>query len=401
MKRLLSNWEIKALAVLAAIIFWFLVVATENTFYSFPDEVPVKAFNVPEDLVVSDELGTVKLRLKIDNRDTLSNLTVDDFSAYIDLEETQVGEREVEVEVSSKKSDINVVKVEPSKLTVKIAEKAEKEVPLETEITGDAKEGYLVREVITSVERVVIKGSEKTLENIDKASLMIELDGEDEDFTRTFDVFVLDEEGEKLENVSVDEPSIETEVKISAVSDQKIAGVQPTIVGSPQENIWIKSINVEPNYVVLRGELSALEDIEFVKTSDIDVSGLSSNDSFTVSVVGLPEGVELEGSNSLTVTIEVDQYNSVDDSKQRQTVKVPVLIRKFKTSQKSIKPDPFAVTLVVEGDDSDLSKVELELDISSYEGNEAQIELSESNFKLPDGVNVVSITPSKVNVTWE
>jgi len=401
MKRLLSNWEIKALAVLAAIIFWFLVVATENTFYSFPDEVPVKAFNVPEDLVVSDELGTVKLRLKIDNRDTLSNLTVDDFSAYIDLEETQVGEREVEVEVSSKKSDINVVKVEPSKLTVKIAEKAEKEVPLETEITGDAKEGYLVREVITSVERVVIKGSEKTLENIDKASLMIELDGEDEDFTRTFDVFVLDEEGEKLENVSVDEPSIETEVKISAVSDQKIAGVQPTIVGSPQENIWIKSINVEPNYVVLRGELSALEDIEFVKTSDIDVSGLSSNDSFTVSVVGLPEGVELEGSNNLNVTIEVDQYNSVDDSKQRQTVKVPVLIRKFKTSQKSIKPDPFAVTLVVEGDDSDLSKVELELDISSYEGNEAQIELSESNFKLPDGVNVVSITPSKVNVTWE
>ncbi|MFC1599572.1 YbbR-like domain-containing protein [Patescibacteria group bacterium] len=401
MKKLLSNWEIKALAVLAAIIFWFLVVATENTFYTFPDEIPVKAFNVPEDLVVSDELGTVKLRLKIDNRETLSNLTIDDFSAYIDLEEMQIGEREIEVEVSSKKSDINVVKVEPSKLTVKIAEKAEKEVPLESEIIGDAKEGYLVREVVTSIDRIVIKGAEKSLENIDKALLMIELDGEDDDFTRTFEVAILDDNGEKLENVSVDEPSIEAQVKISAIADQKVAGVQPTIVGSPQENIWIKSINVEPNFVVLKGDLGVLENIEFVKTSDIDVSGISANDQFTVQIIGLPEGVEIEGSNNLTVSIEVDQYDSIDSSMQRTTVKVPILIRKFKTSQKSIKPDPFAVTLVVEGDDADLSKVELELDITGYEGDSALIELSESNFKLPDGVNVVTITPSKVNVSWK
>lgn len=401
MKRLLSNWEIKTLAVLAAVIFWFLVVATENTFYTFPEEVPVKAFNVPEDLVVSDELGTVKLRLKVESRDTLSNLTVDDFNAYIDLEKAQIGEGEIDVEVSSKKSDINVVKVEPSKITVKIAAKAEKEVSLDSEIIGAAKDGYAITEIITPIDKVMIKGSEKILSGIDKASLMIELDGESEDFTSTFDVVVLDDNGEKLKNISIDKPQVEVDVKISALSDQKVVGVQPTIIGSPQDNIWIKSISVDPNYVVLKGDLSVIGNIEFIKTSDIDVSGVSENSEFTVQIVELPENVGIDGSSSVNVVIEVDQYDSIASPLQRQTLEVPVSIRKFKATQNNIKTDPFSVTLVVEGDDTDLSKVKLELDIADYEGKEAQIELSKDNFNLPDGVNVVSITPSTVNISWK
>ncbi len=400
MKILLANWELKALAILAAIIFWFLVVATENTFYTFPEEVPIKAFNVPEDLVVSEDLGTVKLRLRIDNRDIIGNLLVDDFSAFVDLEGMEAGEREIEVEVSSKKSEINIAKVEPSKILVKIAEKAEKEVELNYELIGDVAEGYFVKEVILPIETTMIKGSDKSLENIELATLLIALDGQEHDFTNSFDIVVLDENAEPFESVIAIESEIEAQVIIAAESEQKVAGVQPSIIGSPQENVWIKSINVEPNFVILTGNMTQLNEVEFVKTSDIDVSGISQNISYDVAIVGLPQGVEIDGGNTVKVSIEVETYVSVDSAAPRQTVKVPVLIRKFNTDQKSIKPDPFTVTLVVEGS-KDLSKVELKLDITGYEGDSAQIELTESNFNLPDGIKVISILPSKINVTWK
>ncbi|MFC1647693.1 YbbR-like domain-containing protein [Patescibacteria group bacterium] len=405
MKKLLGNWELKALAVMAAIIFWFLVVATENTFYTFPEEIPVKAFNVPENLVVAEDLENVTLRLKIDNRETIKNLTFEDFNAYVDLEDAAVGEREVEIEVSSKIADINVVKVDPARITVKIEEKAEKEVPVEYEIISDPLDGYIVKDVSITDERVVIKGPENVLNDIDHASLIIGLEGLDDDIKNTFTVKVLDEEGNEIEGVTADKEEIEAFVDIMAVTDQKIAGVQPTIIGTPQENVWIKSITVEPNFVVLTGEKDVLDSVEFVNTSDIDVSGVSDNSSFNVQVVGLPEGINVDGTSEIKVSIEVDTYDSVDSSVPRKTVKVPVLVRKFKTSQRSISIDPVTVTLVAEGDQEDIdrinSKLNVELDISEYAGNEATVDISEGNLKLPGGVDIVSITPSKVQISWQ
>jgi len=405
MKQLLGNWEIKVLAVLAAIIFWFLVVATENTFYTFPEEVPVKAFNIPENLVVSHDLENVSLRLKIDNRDTIKNLVVDDFNAYIDLEGATVGEREVDVEVSSKKSEINVVKVDPSVIKVKIEEKAEKEVPIEYEITANPKDGYSVKDVSVSDERVVIKGSEQVLNDIDHASLILNLEGLDDDVTKLFKVIVLDEDGNEIEGITFNNEELSATVVISSVTDQKVAGVQPTIIGTPQDNIWIKSITVEPNFVILTGDQDLLNTVDFVKTADIDVSGITEDLEFNVQVAGLPEGLNVDGSSDVKVSIEVDVNDSTSISGIRKTYTLPILVRKFNTDQRSIALDPMTVTLVIEGEQDALSevssKLNVELDISGYEGNSANVDISKNNIDLPFGVEVVSITPSKVKVSWQ
>lgn len=405
MKKLLGNWEIKVLAVLAAIIFWFLVVATENTFYTYPEEIPVKAFNLPENLVVAEELGTVKLRLKIDNRDTIKNLTIDDFSAYVDLEGATVGERQVDIEVSSKKSEINVVKVDPSYFKIKIEEKAEKEVPIEYEIVNEPKTGFVVKDVSISSERIVIKGSQDVLNDIDTASLLLDLKGLNDDITAKFKVAVLDEQGEKIQGVTAVKEELEATVKISAITDQKIAGVQPTITGTPKDNIWIKSITVDPNYIVLNGESDKLNTLDFVKTTDIDVSGISQDSTFDVQITGLPEGVSVEGNNTVKVSIKVEVTEASNISGLRKTFTLPILVRKFSSDQKSISIDPMTVTLVVEGDEEIInklsSKLNVELDISQYEGNSADVDVSENNIQLPAGVKVVSITPSKVKISWE
>lgn len=405
MKIFLANWELKVLAVLAAIIFWFLVVGTENSFYTFPEEIPVKAFNVSEDLVVAEDLGTATLRLKIDNRESIANLVADDFSAFVDLEGLGEGEREVDIEVSSKSSDISVVKVEPARINVKIEQKSAKEVPIEYILKGEVKEGYQVKEVTISNENTIIKGSQKTINEIDSASLIIELNGEDQDINNLYPLKVFDGNGEEIPNISLDNEEIEAQITITPITDQKIAGVQPTIVGTPNESVWIKAINVDPSFVVLEGDREALKELDFVQTSDIDVKDLAENKDFTVSIIGLPEDVSVEGSGEISISIEVERYGSVGASEQRKTVNVPVVIEKRKIFQKNITIDPLSVTLIAEGSEEELnklnSKLKVELDIYELDGGEAIFDLNEYNFNLPEGVNMVSVTPSTITVTWK
>jgi len=406
MKKFLANWELKILAVISAMIFWFLVVGTENTFYTFPEKITVKAFNLANDLVVSDDLSTVSLRLKIGNRDSIKNLTVDDFSAFVDLEGQKEGEVTVRVEVSSKSSDIAVIKVEPAEIKVKIEKISEKEVPVDYKIEGNTAEGFQVENVEISKEKILIKGSQEVLDGVSKITALIGLNNDRENVSATVPLFAYDSEGKIISDIKFNEGEDEVDVTvlISQFKNQKILGVKPSVVGTPDDSVWIKSINVNPSYIVAKGDQQALEGLEFAGTQDINVDGLTENKTFTVLVAGLPEGVEVENV-SITVLIEVQSYESVGSTTQRKTVNVPLIVKKFKTVQRESTIDPPSLTLVAEGAQEDLDKIsdslKIELDISNIIQSGGTLDTSSYNLDLPNGVSVVSLSPQVVTVTWD
>ena len=404
MKILLANWELKVLAVFAAVIFWVLVIGTENTFYIFPDEVQIKAFNISDNLVVAGDLGKVKLTLKMSNREVVKTLVADDFNAYVDLQGLSEGELEIPVLVSSKKPEVSVLKVEPSKVSVNIENRSEKEVPLDYIVKGDPKEGFLVKEVKIDKENTVIKGSQDILNDITTATVIIELNGEDKDIKKIYPVKVLDKDGNEISTIIVDSKEAEADIKISAVTGQKIVGVKPNITGTPSEKVWIKSINVNPSVVMLNGASDVLKNIEFAQTKDIDVQNLAENGTYYVNITGLPEGVSVDGNPDVSVTIEVSTYNSPDSTVKRKTVNVPVVVRKFMAPQANYTIDPRSVTLVAEGSEEDIAKIpsnlQIELDITEYTENQKDFILDKSFLNLPAGVAVVSINPAKVTVKW-
>lgn len=404
MKKFLANWELKVLAVLSAMIFWFLVIGTENTFYTFPEEVPVKAFNLADDLVVSGDLSTVSLRLKIDSRESVKNLTGDDFSAFVDLEGQKEGDITVEVEVSSKILDIAVVKVEPAKIKVKIEKMSEKEIPIDYKIEGDVAEGFQVDDVELSMENVIAKGSQNALNNVFQATALITLNNSREDLSALVPLIVFDDNGEVVTDIKLVEGEVNVVVSISPFRNQKILGVQPTIVGTPDDSVWIKSINVDPSYIVADGDQQALDGLEFVSTQDVNVDGITENKTFTVSVANLPEGVEVEN-DSITVSIEIQSYESIDSNVQRKTVNVPLIVKRFKTVQRGSTLDPPSVTLIAEGSQEHLDKINsslrIDLDISGISQSGGTVDISSYDLDLPSGVSVVSLTPQNITVTWD
>lgn len=405
MKRFLANWELKVLAVLSAIIFWILVIGTENTFYTFPDPIPVKVFNLADDLVVDGELPTVSLRLKIDNRESLKNLTIDDFSAFIDLEGQREGTVRSRVEVTSKNSDISFMKADPGEIEVRIEKISEKEVPIDYKAEGEVADGYQVKNVELSQDKVVVKGSQSTLKNVFQATALINLSGDKEDLSITAPLVVFDKQGNKLDNIKFENPEVDALITITPIKNQKILGVQPNITGKPDDSVWIKSIDVNPSYIVAEGDQDVLEKLDFVKTEDINVDGLKENKTYNVSIADLPDGISVQGGGNVVVSIEVQSYNSANSNLQRKTINVPLVIKKFKSVQRGSSLDPSSVTLVVEGTPESLSQIDtslrLDIDISGVKTSGGTIEINKGDFNLPDGVGIVSLIPQAITVTWD
>lgn len=403
MKRLLANWELKGLAVLSAMLFWFLVIGTENSFYTFPDPIPVKAFNLADDLAVAEELPSVTLRLKIDNRESMKNLTVDDFSAFVDLQGQKEGEVSVQVEVSAKSSDIAVVKVDPAQIKVNIEKMNEKTVPVEYKIEGEVAEGYQVEEITLSHEEVTVKGAGQVLNEIFAATAPVKLDGNSEDIDKSVTLVAYNDDGREIEEIVFEEETVDISVDIEPRNNQKIVGVQPSIIGKPDNSVWIESINVDPSYIILEGKKSVLDDIEYIATQEIVVDGITEDKTFNVQAAQLPDGVEIT-EESIAVSIQVKPYDTVDENVQRKTVTVPLLVKKFKTVQRGSALDPPSATLIVEGASEKLNEVEsslrFELDISKLRQSGETLTLDENDLNLPQGVEVVSLSPQTITVTW-
>lgn len=403
MKRFLANWELKIMAILSAVIFWFLVIGTENTFYTFPDAVPVKAFNLANDLVVSGDLPKVSLRLKINGREAVKNLNVDDFSAFVDLEGQNEGEVTARIEVSSKISDIAVVKVDPSTVKVKIEKISEKEVPIGYEISGDVAEGFQVKEVLLSKENIIVRGSQNALNKVSKATALISLNRNRDDLKITVPLIAYDGDDNIMSDIRFSEAEVEATVLISPFRNQKILGVQPNVVGSPDSSFWIKSVNVNPSYIVAEGDQQLLENLEFVSTQEINVEGIKENKTFTVSILNLPEGVEVEN-GSISVYIEVQSHGAVGAEIKQKTLVVPMTVKKFKSVQRESEITPSSLNVIVEGKQEDLDKIsdslKMELDISGISQSGGTLNIDGSNLDLPSGVNIVSLTPKVVTATW-
>ncbi|MCA9374411.1 hypothetical protein KC725_04595, partial [Candidatus Peregrinibacteria bacterium] len=90
--KIFSNIHLKLLALISAIVLWFVVITVENTIYIFPQELEIDVRNLGSNLSLANELPEVKLFLQV-SKEELKSLTPDDFNVYIDLGNAQAGEK--------------------------------------------------------------------------------------------------------------------------------------------------------------------------------------------------------------------------------------------------------------------------------------------------------------------
>ena len=163
-----ENWKMKAVALGCATLLWFYVMGERRLELAYA--VPIELKNVPQGMVVTNDLPkNIDIRLS-GPRALLSDLTQKDVRISIDLLGLKPG-----VTTFSRLDDhlrlpggIQVTRISPSFVDVKLEQLVDKTVPLRPRLVGQLPVGFRLVALEISPEQVVVQGAEGEIAGVNE-----------------------------------------------------------------------------------------------------------------------------------------------------------------------------------------------------------------------------------------
>lgn len=287
-----SNLHLKLLALLSAIILWFIVITVENTVYQYPDLMNVEVTNLGANLSLANDVPAARLYLRVD-KEVLKTLTENDFEVFIDLKNAEAGTRSVKIQATTTNPEVRILQVEPSEIELKLSPTSEKEVEVKVNVIGEASDGYMVEEVTAENEMVKITGAQSVIDTINHVNAELLLDGTEKANLKQTVMLAFDKEDKVPEGlVQVVPEQIVLSAVITSELKQKEVPLEPGFANENERTAWENNIRLNPETVLIQGGEEALAAVSELQTKPFEISTLNRVGSVEASIV-LPEGVEL------------------------------------------------------------------------------------------------------------
>jgi YbbR domain-containing protein len=159
MKKLLTeNLGLKISAVLFSIFLWFFVTSRGQSEIAL--DIPLEFKNVPADIgIVTTSVKTVSVTVRGQER-PMKNLKASDVRVYVDLEKAKKGEGIFYINAAdiTLPYALSAMNVTPSSVKVKLDETVSRTVTVTPVVTGEPRDGFVMRSIKVEPKSIVIKG---------------------------------------------------------------------------------------------------------------------------------------------------------------------------------------------------------------------------------------------------
>lgn len=304
---LLKNIDIKLLSVFLAIILWLYVASGENNpiVENFID-VSLTATNLKEDLVVKEFPSTVSVGIK-GPKNIINNISSHQITGIVNFSEiNKVGQYILKVEIAPPKRT-EIIKIIPSEVKADIERILTKEVEVEYSLIGIPEKGYsLAEEPKIIPSKVKIIGAQSILENVKQEICTIDISGIKEDFNKKIKINAIDVNGNEVKGVKIEPDTVEVSISLSLGYPEKILPVKPRIIGKPAPGYYISQILAKPDEIKIFGNYSKINNLEFLETIPINVSGITKTLSVKVPPA-LNEGLNIVEGETTLIEITIPQ----------------------------------------------------------------------------------------------
>lgn len=391
-----NNLTLKILAILGAIFLWTYVI-NEGYRVDFLDaEVPLEAFNIAEDLALSENLGTVMLKVRVPTGVSASDL-LEDTKAFVDLKSLRPGTYEKEIKVSFEDSAITLLELNPEKITLNLEELESIEKEIEVEIKGEVGENYQTQDTVLSLTQAEIKGAGSSLEKVEKLVAPIEVAGEMSEIKKIVELEARDADNNKITEVSIHPKNVEVTVPITTKEEIKTVGIKANLSGDPASGFFVTQTNLNPNTVTIRGESEILSSINVLNSQDINIEGISDNADFPVEIV-LPEGIEIVDQQNITITV------SLDAQLVSRTIGSKIDFSNIDSDLELNSYDPNDIKVIVEGPAPVINNlttggVVTNINLSGKGAGSFNLPIDPSMITLPENVSLKSIESKDLKIT--
>lgn len=303
----------KVCAVLIAILIWIYVMVTQNPLTEDTFTVPIEMRNLSSQLAIPETNRQVSVRVQ-GTSGVISTLSSRDIEAYIDFEGVAQGEAELPVIVVLPEH-VTLVSQSPQSFAFTLETVVSETHQVDVRVSGDPAENYTLLDAVSDPDMVTISGAEANIRSISAVYVAADVTELAENYSKNLSVEVLDANGKNITDWFTISPST-INVIIPVVYDQpqKSIAVRESIVGEPALGYQVSRVVVEPSTVRVFGDLEVLNDLYYLHTAPIDVSGLKKTTSMTVAIQhGNNVSVSAE---AVTVVVQIDPVKTLEFEKE-------------------------------------------------------------------------------------
>lgn len=211
MKRLFErNASLKVASVLIALCLWLFI--NSRGVSEITMTVPLEIMNLPKEYqVVSNKATEVNIGLRGHER-LIKTIRVQNVRVILDLSKPKEGWGIYYINKENIKTprSVEIVKIDPSAIKLKIEKKISKTVPLKPELSGSLPRGYVIESVTIDPKEVTVEGAKSVISKLRSFKTeTVDISGKTESFEE--EVFIITN-GENMQ-LSTDEAKVTIKLK--------------------------------------------------------------------------------------------------------------------------------------------------------------------------------------------
>ena len=305
--RLIGHLGTMLLAVILALIIWLIAVTQENPIIQekYPTPIPLEVIGLADDLQLLENLNDKSVVVVVRAvQDVHNSLQVEDFRAYVDLTEFDIGTHSVEIKVAVDVPEVTITAISEPSLQLQLDRVISKTVPVRVEVLDGAAYGYSWREPITEPSEVTISGPATRVEQVVDVAASINLYNASTQIERLQVVSPRDREDKPVEHVQAVPSTVQIIVSITPWPGRKEIAICFNQEGQPDPDYRLSAVEFTPPAIVLLGDSALLNQIPCVETEPLTLEGATSDVEQRLSLI-LPEGVTSLEWNSVSVVADI------------------------------------------------------------------------------------------------
>lgn len=398
-KRIFNNLPVKVVSLVVAALAWMILISVQSRAGYFPGKVPVSYVNLPANMISVSDTDSVRVKI-IADPEIWSKLTLNNFTAKVDLNNLNAGTHSLPIKVTSNNDNVRIVEENPPTVLVTIEEAKTKSVAVTVKTVGQPKTGFDVVSATASPEEVNVTGPASVIAKLDSVVTQVQVSSTNtDDQTIQAKVKALNEQGEDISGISFSPQYVAVNIKYGKSSTVKTVGINVNTAGSLSSGYTLESINVTPSTVAINGTESDLANISGLETKPLDLSTLTASTTLSLPVI-IPTSISLVDSiKSVKVSVNIKPVSI------SRNIVVPIDFNNLPSGLKMSNVSTNSVTVSISGSLDSINNItakdlQMEIDLTGKAKGNYSYDFNKNTLTGNlDGISIDKVDPNKVTYT--
>ena len=215
---------------------------------------------------------------------------------------------DVTLPASVSATDITLNKTYPQNVEITLENLAKKKVDVRVQSNVTMAEDYMAGRMTQSYEQITVEGPAELVSQVSYAQAILERENVDQTITASLPLTLISNAGEIVSGVALSTSVDEVEVSVPVLMYKEVPLVPSFVYGGGISDADVVS-EVTPTFVRLTGEASALEGVQSITLSNIDLSSLQSNNETLSRAIPIPADCTLVSGEQQEAEVSVRIMN--------------------------------------------------------------------------------------------